>query len=253
MRWGPGVSADAAEGSDAPMLERHLAEIAAWHGRVVDQFARDLERLSAEEREAAVVIAGLIRRQASLAIVRCEQEEGLAAVAEEDLRRRQEAVRAALAADRSLLEERALSGPVKRSNTEGDRMVRVGVVASAFPSGGPPEAVVMVLPIAWDLYLAGAFRPEDVSSFVAYRVVSVVSGLLADLGAGEAPVEYLELDGNLALQVWLGDHPVGGDLRDRVLARIAAAVEGSRVLEDAGIAVVGQWVSPDLIGEGAVG
>ncbi len=127
--------------------------------------------------------------------------------------------------------------------------VGVGVLVSADPPVGSPEALVMVLPVPWAVYAEGTLRAEDLCTWLAYRLVGSLYQLLTDLGAAHAPVRFSDLQGNLAVQVWLGDHPLEEDLRERVLEGIAAAVDGAAELEAAGVEVYAVWLTPDLLAE----
>jgi hypothetical protein len=129
--------------------------------------------------------------------------------------------------------------------------VGVAVLVSADPPVGPSEALVMVLPVPWAVYAEGTLRAEDLCTHLAYRLVAALYSLLGAMGAAQAPVRFAELQGCLAVQVWLGDHAVEEDLRDRVLEAISAAVEEAPELEAAGVEVFAVWLTPDLLAEAA--
>jgi hypothetical protein len=126
----------------------------------------------------------------------------------------------------------------------------VGVLVSADPTTGPPEALLLVLPVPWSVYAESAVRTEDLCTMLTYRLVSAVLGLLLELEAPDAPVRYVDLHGCLAIQVWLGDHTINVDPKEHLLERIAAAVENAPELEAAGVEVYAVWLTPDLLAEG---
>lgn len=130
-------------------------------------------------------------------------------------------------------------------------MESVGIVASAAPASGRPEALVVVLPVPFAVYAEWTTRPEDLATRLAYRFVSTVHRLLADAGASDAPVEYFDLYGCLAMQAWVAEQNVTLDLREASLARIRATAEASSEWSDAGVAIYGVWLAPDLLSEGA--
>lgn len=125
----------------------------------------------------------------------------------------------------------------------------VGVLVSADPTTGPPEAIVLVLPVPWAVYAESAVRAEDLCTMLTYRLVTAVLGLLLELEAPNAPVRYVELHGCVAIQVWLGDHAISVDPKEPLLERIAAAVEDAPELEAAGVEVYAVWLTPDLLSE----
>lgn len=125
----------------------------------------------------------------------------------------------------------------------------VGVVAAADPADGQPEALVVVLPVPFAVYADWVGRREDLATALAYRMVASLFRMLATVGAADAPMRPAEVHGCLALQVWLGDHSVEGDLRERALEAIAtAAVEGGE-LAAAGVELYALWLRPDLLTE----
>lgn len=129
----------------------------------------------------------------------------------------------------------------------------VGVVACASPADGRPEALVLVLPVPFEVYREWATRDEDLAGIFAYRLVAAVFKLLTQLGAEDAPVEYFEVHECLALQVWLGDHTVQGDLREQTLEHIGAAYESGPELTNAAVEVYGVWLRPELLTEDGYG
>jgi hypothetical protein len=121
------------------------------------------------------------------------------------------------------------------------------VLVSSDPPFGRPEALVLVAPVPWAVYTEGSARAEDLCTRLAYRLVGALHGLLAEVGAQRAPVRFLDVEGCLAVQAWLGDHPVAGDLREQALAAIAAAVDGADELTAAAVDVYAAWLAPELV------
>ncbi len=123
----------------------------------------------------------------------------------------------------------------------------IAVVACASPAEGRPEALVLVLPVPFSVYSDWSTRPEDLASMLAYRMVSALHRLLGDLGTPNAMVEYVEVHGCLAVQAWLADHEVTGDLQERTLEHIGRAYEDSVELVNAAIEVHAAWIRPELL------
>ncbi|MDP2304533.1 MAG: hypothetical protein Q8P18_00730 [Pseudomonadota bacterium] len=129
--------------------------------------------------------------------------------------------------------------------------VGVGVVVSVDPPEGRPEALLVVLPVPWAVYADVVHREEDLCTSLAYRMVAALHVLLAEVGAPDALVRFDDLQGSLAIQVWLGDTPVVVDLRERVMEAVAGAVEGAAELQAAALEVYAVWLAPDLLVEAA--
>lgn len=127
--------------------------------------------------------------------------------------------------------------------------VGVGVLFAVDPPDGTPEALVAVLPVPYSVCRDWAERKEDLASLFAYRVVAAVSRLLAAVGAGSAPIQYTELAGCLAVQVWLGDCEIVGDLNERALEEIDALREEAEELSAAGIELYGLWVRAAMLAD----
>jgi hypothetical protein len=125
----------------------------------------------------------------------------------------------------------------------------VGVLVSADPPVGVPEAFVMVLPVPEAVYTQASARAEDLCTLLAYRLVAALYRLLGELDAAGAPVRFETVQGNLTIQVWLGDQLVPDDLRERAMDAVAAAVDGAPELAAAGLEVYAVWLTPDLLAE----
>jgi hypothetical protein len=127
--------------------------------------------------------------------------------------------------------------------------VGVGVLFAVDPAEGAPGALVAVLPVPFAVCRDWAERKEDLASQFAYRVVAAVSRLLAAVGAGAAPIQYTELAGCLAIQVWLGDCDLQGDINERALEEIEALREEAAELGAAGIELYGLWVRAAMLAD----
>jgi len=127
--------------------------------------------------------------------------------------------------------------------------VGVGVLFAMDPPDGTPEALVAVLPVPFSVCRDWADRKEDLAALFAYRVVAAVSRLLGAVGAGNAPIQYTELAGCLAVQVWLGDCELQGDLNERALEEIDALREEAEELSAAGIELYGLWVRAAMLAD----
>jgi hypothetical protein len=125
--------------------------------------------------------------------------------------------------------------------------VGVCVIVSTEPAGGIPEALVVVMPVPFDVHAAWSARKEDLAAWMAYRVVGAVFTLLASLGVAEAPVSYIDVHGSLALQVWLGDHAVDEGIRARIVEQVRAATRSAPELVLGGIVAEILVVRPDLL------
>lgn len=123
----------------------------------------------------------------------------------------------------------------------------VGVVITPEPAEGPVQALLALLPVPWSVYGSWHTRAEDLSSRLAWRIIAAMYRLLQQIGAGDAPVRYSPLDDGLSLSVWLGDHLVPEDLRDRAMEAIQSVQENAADLEAVGLEVYGFWLSPELV------
>ena len=83
---------------------------------------------------------------------------------------------------------------------------------------------------------------------LAWRILAATYQLLAQVSASDAPVQFMEVSGNLAIQVWLGDHQVPDDFRERTMEAIQGVPADAAELESAGVDVYGFWLKPELVG-----
>jgi hypothetical protein len=128
--------------------------------------------------------------------------------------------------------------------------VAVAIVASVDAPNGTPEALAVIVPVPFETCSKWTERGEDLASLVAYRVVGAVGAMLQAIGASNAPIQYAEYENALAIQVWLGDSEVKGnvqpvleDLFDSLNAK-AAELEASRLC----MSLV--WLDPDAVAPG---
>ena len=129
----------------------------------------------------------------------------------------------------------------------------VTLVASIDPAEGSPEALAVLLPVPFDIYAQGSEREEDLLALVAYRVVGAVSGALKRVGAPDAPVQYAPYEygqGQLAIQVWLADSAVSGDLRAALEAELATVNARASEVRACALRVAVSWQSPEVIAPG---
>ena len=127
----------------------------------------------------------------------------------------------------------------------------VTLVGSVDPISGSPEALAVIVPVEYEIYANWVNRSEDLCSLLAYRVVGAISAMLNRVGASDAPMQYAPYQGHLAIQVWLGDANLSGDVQ-KVLEE-----EVGRIQQDASELRVCQlqaditWINPEIIAPSA--
>ena len=123
----------------------------------------------------------------------------------------------------------------------------VAVLAATEPADGVPEGLLVVLPVPHAVFTDWKSRREDLATQLTYRLIAAVFRVLGSVGAADAPVNYQEVYGNLAVSVWLGDHKVEADLREHILEAISTAYEEATELWAAGVEVYAVWVRAELL------
>lgn len=123
----------------------------------------------------------------------------------------------------------------------------VAVVASVEPSEGPPDALVVIVPVPFAVYEDWPECGDELGALIAYRVIGAVSGALAAVGAPDAQVLYASYEGCLSIQVWLADSAVEGDLKDALTARIDQVREVADELACARIELDAVWLAPEVV------
>lgn len=121
------------------------------------------------------------------------------------------------------------------------------LIASLDPPDGPPEALAVIVPVPFDTYARWSEQREDLHSLIAYRVVGALSALLAEVGAADAPMQYAPYEDKLAVQVWLGDSEVTGDIRSTFEALIDGLKREAAELRVTRLEPYLVWLSPDAI------
>ncbi|MCK6507579.1 hypothetical protein L6R53_30145 [Myxococcota bacterium] len=127
----------------------------------------------------------------------------------------------------------------------------VTVVASVNPDhGAPPEVLAVLLPVPFAVHEAWTERPEDLASLLAYRVVGALGATLRAVGAPDAPMQFVDYRGHLAIQVWLGDEQVDGDLREEFGAQVDRMREQASELAAVGLDLYTAWLDPAVVTAG---
>lgn len=125
--------------------------------------------------------------------------------------------------------------------------IGVGVVVTPEPAEGPVQALLALLPVPWSVYSHWNSRTEDLASRLTWRMIAAFYRMLNQMGAANAPVRFSPMDDGLSLSIWLGDHLVPSDLKDRAMEAIQSVHEDAADLEAVSLEVYGFWLSPELV------
>lgn len=126
----------------------------------------------------------------------------------------------------------------------------VTVVASVNPDQGPPEVLAVLLPVPFAVYDDWSDRNEDLASLLAYRVVGAIGATLSALGAPDASIQYVDYRGHLAIQVWLQDQSIQGDLRELFGSQVDRMREDASELAAVGLELYTAWLDPAVVTSG---
>lgn len=118
----------------------------------------------------------------------------------------------------------------------------VALIASVEPSEGPPQALVILTPVSAELQTSWNEQPQDLSASVAYRVVAAAAEIAARLGAADAPIQARPYGRFLAVQIWLRDRAVKGDVKEVATAALQRAKEQARDLAAAQVELFILWL-----------
>lgn len=123
----------------------------------------------------------------------------------------------------------------------------VALVASIDPAEGPPEALVLVLPVAATLYNDWSRRDEDLCALLAYRMVAAASELARQAGVPDAPIAYRSFEGNLTVQIWFGENEVQGNLREMAAGMLDQVKQEATEYTCARVELYTLWLPPDVL------
>ena len=121
------------------------------------------------------------------------------------------------------------------------------LVLSLDPVEGRPEALALIVPVPYETYARWSDRGEDLHALLAYRIIGAVAAALRAVGASDAPIQYAPYEGRLAVQVWLGDSQVQGDIREVLGAEIERIKDEATELRVARLVPVAVWLAPEAI------
>jgi len=123
----------------------------------------------------------------------------------------------------------------------------VTIIASLNPAQGRPEALAVLLPVSFETYQGWADRTEDLGALVAYRLMGAVGATLQAVGASDASVQFADYRGLLAIQVWLGDQEVQGDLKEVFGAQIDRMRDEALELHTVCLELYTAWLDPRVV------
>jgi len=139
----------------------------------------------------------------------------------------------------------AMAADIEPVDAQGIGVAVVGSIDA--PDGGDPEALAVIVPVPFETCSKWSERAEDLAALIAYRVVGCVGKMLTEVGAADAPLQYAEYENALAIQVWLGDSKVKGNLA-RVLDDLIDEVNGKAAeFEAARFRLQMVWVEPEVV------
>jgi hypothetical protein len=139
----------------------------------------------------------------------------------------------------------AMAADIEPVDAQGIGVAIVGSIDA--PEGAPPEALAIIVPTPFETCSKWSERAEDLAALIAYRVVSCVGKMLHEVGAADADLRYAEYENALAIQVWLGDSEVKGNLA-RVLDDLIDEANGKAAEFEAGrIRLQMVWVEPEVV------
>lgn len=126
----------------------------------------------------------------------------------------------------------------------------VTVVCSLNPPDGVPEAMVVLLPVPFEVHSEWTERAEDLHSILTYRVVAALGAALREAGSSDAPLQFVDYRGLLAIQIWLGDQAPGTDLKDTLGTELQRLGESATDLRAAGVELYTAWLDPRVVASG---
>lgn len=139
----------------------------------------------------------------------------------------------------------AMAAEIEPVDAQGIGVAVVGSIDST--DGAPPEALAIIIPTPFETCSKWSERNEDLAALIAYRVVGCVGRMLQEVGAADAPLHYAEYENALAIQVWLGDSEVKGNI-ERVLDDLIDEVNGKAAEFEAGrLRLQMVWVEPEVV------
>lgn len=123
----------------------------------------------------------------------------------------------------------------------------ITVVASLNPSEGEAEALVLILPLAFEVYEEWSERSEDLRAVLAYRVIAAVGAALEEVGVPDAAMQFADYRGLLAVQVWFGAETPAGDVREALSHEIERLSEEAVELLAVRLELYTAWLDPKVV------
>lgn len=124
----------------------------------------------------------------------------------------------------------------------------VSILASIDYEDGQPLALVLILPVRHEVYREWAAEGDGLAGKLGVRVVGAVSAALSDLSVPDAAIRYTDIDGQLAVQIWLGDgEGPSGDVKQALHRRVHELRSQASELRAVRTTLHLAWVPPEII------
>ena len=123
----------------------------------------------------------------------------------------------------------------------------IAIIASVDPSDGPPESLVLVLPVDAGIYDSWGEAQDSVSATLAFRMVAAAATLAERAGVPGAPIAYRSFEGKLTIQVWFGDQAPEGDLKELAAGLLDEVRFSAEEMGTAAIELYTLWLPPDVL------
>jgi len=123
----------------------------------------------------------------------------------------------------------------------------ISVVAFVDPPDGKPDALALLLPVAFEVYTNWADGEESLQHKFLYRINAALAGMLQKVGVPNAPIMEEEYDGFLLITVYLGNADVVGDVKNALVNEFNQLRRCSAELDVVQLTVDAVWLPPDVI------
>lgn len=225
-----------------PALTEAVEKLSVWRSQIEREVAHDLQNITAEEEQVRLTLTAAQRQLNALGRLRREQETRQADLQGELRQRAWALVLKSATTDRQLLLQRSIGA----LNTPAG----IGLVVASSPPSHDPRIVLWILPIPFSVYKEWNLRSPDLCSAFCWRVCAAFFKLLRQWQVFDAPLQAIDLEGNLGLQTWIKG-PLPDDLQDQVMEAIQSLQAACVELEEVGLELYGFWLQPDLLDPGS--
>ena len=139
----------------------------------------------------------------------------------------------------------AASQPLDKSTQP---MKSIGLVAAIEPNFETPEAMALLIPVPFEVYVSPKGGEDGLLEIVAFRCCGAITAALKKIGLKEASIQFETFQGFLSMQIWLGGVKLAGNIQQAFDMELDKVQKTANEFQATQLSFDVTWVNPVVLG-----